>query len=326
MLVTIAKTPNYLKTSKLYLSNSDENIIEVPFMKEDNNIKSYNDFILLLKTLQYWDCDDVPDTIFNWIDNNLNIVESNLKSLKIEFFESYLINTIEEHLDTYYANIGYRDTFVEPVEYAPIQFKDDNIIIEYTDCFEVSLLRFLHAVFITKKDNKYVMDIERMKEYMNDSNDLLDFFKVNNDIILSRKYYDNIKSDGYILRTLWCQFLNKNKFFKYKRYDMYEVCASLDNLFLFFKNYFPKVLLNDNDMIENKMNYIMKQLSTNKLKLSSTIESKTKINFDNIYYQNIIYININDTPVYEWMIYQYFNNDNNKFGKRITGHSDFRFQ
>ena len=42
--------------------------------------------------------------------------------------------------------IKIRDQLPEPVEYDSIYFKDGEDKINYTDCFEISLYRFLHLV------------------------------------------------------------------------------------------------------------------------------------------------------------------------------------
>ena len=58
--------------------------------------------------------------------------------------------------------IKIRDQLPEPVEYDSIYFKDGEHNITYTDCFEISLYRFLHLVF-TKGGQ---IDKERLVKYM----------------------------------------------------------------------------------------------------------------------------------------------------------------
>lgn len=213
---------------------------------------------------------------------------------------------------------------VQPVEYAGIEFKDFKKKISYTDCFEISLLRFLHSVFITKKNDEYVMDITRMKTFMYQTKEckqIINFFKTNNKIKLESSYYEN---EGYPIRALWCIFLNKRSFFRYKKEDKYEVCASLHNLFAFFKVFFPKITF-DQPNDQDRLNSIFSSLSNENAKFSCELVNKTNIKSSQIFYTNTFTISINNIELYEWLIYQYFENADGKFGSRITGHSDLHF-
>jgi len=67
----------------------------------------------------------------------------------------------------------------EPVSYESITYNENNETICYTDCFEISLLRFLHFVF----GKNGHMDLELLKRDMNDSEEckkLITFFTENN--------------------------------------------------------------------------------------------------------------------------------------------------
>lgn len=208
---------------------------------------------------------------------------------------------------------------LESISYNLISFVDNNEEISYTDCFEVSLLRFLQCIFNNKLDNKLVVDVDRMKYFMLDTPEcqqLIEFFKKNQEIELLEKYYQNKKSNGYKLRTEWCQFLNKRSFFRYKIDNKYELCASLHNLFLFFNVFFPKLYL-DQPTDNMKIARLAKKLAID-INLQTKI-SHTKNQFYNTF---DLEIKINDTS-YNWHLYQYFKNDEDSCGKRITGHSEF---
>ena len=58
--------------------------------------------------------------------------------------------------------IKIRDQLPEPVVYDSIYFKDGEDGITYTDCFEISLYRFLHLAFT--KEGK--IDSEHLVKYM----------------------------------------------------------------------------------------------------------------------------------------------------------------
>lgn len=218
---------------------------------------------------------------------------------------------------------------IEPVSFNVIKFSDDNKTVSYTDCFEISLLRFLHCVFTTNdtnyttKSNKLVVNIERMKTFMLDTPEcaqLIDFFLKNQTVELSEDYYQNEKSDGYKLRTDWCIFLNKRSFFRYKIDDKYEVCASLNNLFTFFNVFLPKIQL-DQPTDKIKLSRLATKLSSDVLKVTISLKTKATDNKTEFYYTNDMMISINNTN-YKWHLYQYFKNENDTFGDRITGHSE----
>lgn len=53
----------------------------------------------------------------------------------------------------------------DPVLYAGIEFLDDGELISYTDCWEISVLRFLHLLFgengtINQEKLRKLMDVE----------------------------------------------------------------------------------------------------------------------------------------------------------------------
>lgn len=218
---------------------------------------------------------------------------------------------------------------IEPVAFNFIKFMDNDKVVGYTDCFEVSLLRFLHCVFVsTESDdnnepNNLVMDLDRMRTYMLDTQEctqLIDFFTLNQKIEPSEEYYQNEESDGYKLRTDWCVFLNKRSFFRYKKDEKYELCASLNNLYTFFNVFLPKIHL-DQPTDKMKLNRLASKLSSDELFLDISLKSKTTDTQTQFYYTNDMFINVNDTK-YKWHLYQYFDNVDGSFGDRITGHSE----
>lgn len=204
---------------------------------------------------------------------------------------------------------------IEPVEYNLITFKDNKTRVSYTDCFEVSLLRFLHFVF----NNDYKMDIVKMKSFMFNTKyckQLVKFFENNNDIHHDAEYYDT--DEGIKIRTKWCIFLNKRFFFQYKLEGKYEVCASNGNLIMFFKMFTPKIIF---DVDIDNINKIFKSVDP---KLSVIVKVNEEEHYDRIYYQTNTNILLDGKKIYNWMIYQYFENDNGTMGRRITGHSSLQ--
>ena len=201
------------------------------------------------------------------------------------------------------------------VMYGPVKI-DENVI--YTDCFEISLLRFLHVVF-GKNGN---INIKRMKKLMNnEKNQLYCYFQKNNIYYNDNKYYSTL--EGFNERTNWCNFLNEIKIFNYKKEDRYEVCASLDNLFLFF-NHFFHFNLDTNDSDQHNLNIIGKKLSSINKQIRFDLSIFGEYNSEDFYINTYTKIYVNDDHLYDWEIYQYYNVNNYNITKRLTGHSDFK--
>ena len=203
--------------------------------------------------------------------------------------------------------------YIEPVEYNRITFiDDDNKEISYTDCFEVSLLRFLHILFVKESS----INLKLMIDFMDDSlfcEQIINYFSKYNIVHYDAQYYDT--TDGFIERTDWCILLNNTKFFMYKLYKKYEVCATVENLILFFNVYFPKININyvDNCVI----NFIDFNLSCN-------IDYKITNYGESIFTKSKLFFTI-EQQKYKWIITQYFESIDNNKGSRITGHSQLCF-
>ena len=213
---------------------------------------------------------------------------------------------------------------IDPVKYNLISFKDNKNKISYTDCFEISLLRFLHAVFIKKDNESFKIDINRMKCFMNNNKfckQIIAFFTNNSEIHLDQNYYEK---DGYAIRTKWCIFLNNRPFFRYKLQDKFEVCASLDNLIIFFRVFFPKIYL-DQPSIQDKLSILAEALSTLDSKIKISLKSECQNSYNQSYFTDLMTISFNDFKLYDWLIYQYFENVNGVIKNRITGHSDLHY-
>jgi hypothetical protein len=230
----------------------------------------------------------------------------------------------------------------EPVKYNSVEVIYDEDIVSYTDCFEISLLRFIHLIF--GKNNK--IDLELLQIDMDNSkycSDLVDFFTLRNYFSNDEYYY--FTEIGLVERADWCKFLNDSKIFKYKQEDKYEVCATFENLFTFFKIYFPKnnfgsevtldITVNNIESnklfkcYENKLNKLFKNMSYNfdvSCKLNYLFNKSKNNKTDIIYTEIIVQIYINDDYLLDWKIYQFHNLIDGKITERITGHSDYRFR
>ena len=58
------------KTIKEIINNNSHNL------RDDSEIENYDDFILTLEALTYWDVDELPRIIYNYVNKNLHITYS----------------------------------------------------------------------------------------------------------------------------------------------------------------------------------------------------------------------------------------------------------
>ena len=108
--------------------------------------------------------------------------------------------------------------------------------IKYTDCFESSLLRYLHIIF-GKKDN--TINISMLYKYRAKAK-LIDFFAKYNNIYSQNKYYTTKR--GIEERKEWCILLNSNKTFDFVHSNImgcYELKSCLKNIIIFFDVFLP---------------------------------------------------------------------------------------
>jgi len=142
------------------------------------------------------------------------------------------------------------ETIPEPVSYAGIEFDyPGEGLVSYTDCWEVSVYRFLHLIF--SKDG--LIQFYRLNQFMEPKKyqcELLNsFFKQYP--VVKRSSDDYETAEGLKERAAWAVMLNSSKCLYLKRKKMevvqideggvYEVAATIENLFEFFANFFPKI-------------------------------------------------------------------------------------
>jgi hypothetical protein len=91
--------------------------------------------------------------------------------------------------------------------------------VEYTDCWEISVLRLLHFFF----GRGGVIDHSRLTALMEPSDPhcqaLIEYFTINPTYHIKEAFYKS--EEGWALRAKWCQFLNACDFFYLKREGKY---------------------------------------------------------------------------------------------------------
>jgi len=235
------------------------------------------------------------------------------------------INNIFGNKPTFIKDNDITDNFAinyqkypQPVLYGPIRIiKDTELefkVIKYTDCFEISLLRFLHMIF----GNNGKMELNQHPNLVC-NNELISYF-LDKSFFYDVNYYET--RNGFQERANWCNFLNERNIFKYKKNNLYEVCASLENLFNFF-SYFFNISFENKDYQDN-LNKLAYLLSTEDKKIKFELNNFGNISSNTFYINSYIKIFVNNDNLYDWEIYQYFKVENNYITERETGHSDYK--
>jgi len=205
--------------------------------------------------------------------------------------------------------------YPEPITDLPV--KIDTFV--YQDDFEICLLRFNHIIF----GNNNKINLDKLKNLIGDSyltNDLYLFFNKNNNI----KHYISIRE-----RQEWCKLLNNITYFNYRYDNKYKLSPVIYNIFIFYQTYFPSllespILLNRQMTTKDKITKLFKFLDTNNI-FTFKYFITGHLTDDKIYEENLIKIFINDNNIYDWELYQYYENLNNSKGKLITGYSELKY-
>ncbi|MBU3733949.1 MAG: hypothetical protein FGM30_05555, partial [Candidatus Fonsibacter sp.] len=162
-----------------------------------------------------------------------------------------------------------------------------NNIIEYKDCFEISLLRFINIIF--GKDNK--IDINKIRRLIGNGYETNEFYN-----FISKYNNFDIKSDQYTstffrdIRTKWCNFLNNRDIFHYKFENKYKLTPSINNFFSFFSYFFNLRFTEESD--NKNLSNLMKFLSPNN-HFKAKLYKNGYIGKDKIYEETIIKIYVN---------------------------------
>lgn len=253
---------------------------------------------------------------FNFTFSSSNMFKYETKQLNNSIFGKTPIFLKEKDVTNNFIE-NYKK-YPQPIPYGPIRViknsEDEFDMIEYTDCFEISLLRFLHLVF-SENDRMNLNKIKNLK-----CEEQLNSYFSNKSIYRKSDYYETI--EGFNERTNWCNFLNNRDIFKYNIENKYEVCASLENLFNFFSHFFNISFKNEN--YKNNLENLGKLLSTASKEIRFELNNFGNNSHNSFYMNSYIKIFVNNDNLYDWVITQYFNFENNQITERVSGHSDYR--
>jgi len=181
---------------------------------------------------------------------------------------------------------------------------------KYYDCFEISMLRFIHI--IVGRNNS--ISLNKLKYLIGDSyndNKLYNFFSIYN------KYNNNLNLEE---KLNWCNMLRSLEIFHYKYDNSYKINPTVDNLFIFLQFFFPNL----NRLAGNKLRKGLLFLLVND-NFNIKIYKNGTIYQDKIYEEYTIKIYIDNNNIYDWHFYQYYENLCDEKGKFITGYTEINY-
>ena len=94
----------------------------------------------------------------------------------------------------------------------------------------------------------------------------------------------------------------------------------MDNLFSFFQHFFPLLNINRYDNTKDKLKTIF-----DFLEIKHQYYKNGYYTSDKIFEETIIKLFLDGNNLYDWKIYQYYENFNNFKGKLITGFSELKY-
>lgn len=183
---------------------------------------------------------------------------------------------------------------IKPV--LPKPFYDLNNGIEIDDCFELSLLRFIHLIF----GFEGIINFTNLEKYMDltkkECDELNDFFLDNPGIFDDANFY--YSDAGIILRKKWVDFLSLQNF-EYKKSNSI-INPNIKNLLKFLEKYFPKLKINIELPNKILLQELYSQLNFNWESLGLVYEEFQKVVGTSIHQSSIQNIIINQVPVFTW--------------------------
>ena len=196
----------------------------------------------------------------------------------------------EDYLENYYPKKSdeLKNSLIKPI--LPKPFNDPNTGIEIDDCFELSILRFLHLIF----GSNDIINFTNLTKYMDldkkECQDLYEFFLDNPGIFPDYEFY--YSDAGIMLRKKWVDFLSGRNF-EYKK-DNSIIYPNIKNQIKLLETFFPKLNINYNTNNNNILNEIYSQLNFNwdSLKVKYDESDKQETFNQHIY--------INESLIFVW--------------------------
>lgn len=195
----------------------------------------------------------------------------------------------DDYLETYYPKKSdeLKNSLIKPI--LPKSFNDPNTGIEIDDCFELSMLRFLHLIF----GSNGVINFTNLTKYMDldkkDCQEFYEFFLDNPGIFPDCEFY--YSDAGLILRKKWVDFLSSRNLIIY---------PNIKNQIKLLENFFPKLNINYNTLNNILLQEIYSQLNFNWESLEVKYDESQKVIGTSIHINNNQHIFINSSLIFVW--------------------------
>jgi hypothetical protein len=202
----------------------------------------------------------------------------------------------EDFMSSFYPkpSSGLKKQLIQPI--LPKPYLDSNSGIEVDDCFELSLLRFIHLIFGSNGCINFTNFTKYIDLTKKECEELYDFFLDNPGIFDDAKFY--YSEAGINLRKKWVEFLSLRNF-EYKKSESI-INPNIKNLIKFLENFFPKININNNLSNNFLLQEVYSQLNFNWESLELVYGEFQKIIGTSIHQSSVQNIVINKTPIFIW--------------------------
>jgi len=142
----------------------------------------------------------------------------------------------EDYLENYYPKLDeLKNSLIKPI--LPKPFIDPTTGLEIDDCYELSLLRFMHLIF----GSNGIINFNNLTKYMDlnkkECQDLYDFFIDYPGIFDDYQFY--YSDAGIIIRRKW-----------YELISFIILKFNIQDHIKLFKNFFPKIIINSKNSLD----------------------------------------------------------------------------
>jgi len=142
----------------------------------------------------------------------------------------------EDYLENYYLKSDeLKNSLIKPI--LPKPFIDPTTGLEIDDCYELSLLRFMHLIF----GSNGIINFNNLTKYMDlnkkECQDLYDFFIDYPGIFDDYQFY--YSDAGIIIRRKW-----------YELISFIILKFNIQDHIKLFKNFFPKIIINSKNSLD----------------------------------------------------------------------------
>lgn len=226
---------------------------------------------------------------------------------------TYLI-TNKKFPKDYQVTFSLKDVIPSPIRLMTMKFnitEPEETTIQYTDCHEASLMRFVQMCFFDINDPKKI-DLKLLREHVKDSQ-LPEFFAKYPEILDEDDFHETTR--GKQMRIDWTLFISDRTLFEYKIYGRYELAGTMYNLLAFFITFFKYDDKTYRFYPDDRFGLFSRPGSL----FTYTFDLKKSSFGDYIFQDTDIHVQVNGEPLTLWKLTDTIDGSTEK---RVTGHSE----